>query len=303
MPTGNTMKNDFEKDINLGGNIETALSGQYELKASAVFQEAWKHTIKHFVSFSPAIIALIAVQVGIFYIALQLQLGDPSVILQAVKSPELLDNRIFQAIFIANFSYEVVSAPVFAGISLMAMSHAVGLMTKTRHIAKGLQFTVPVIIATLFSLVFQGIAGMVLPFLSLYLSLAFSQSILLICEKQVPPLKSLLLSLRAVNKKIFVLAGIYLVVMVMFVIAALFYGIGLIFVLPFFFHVKGIVYREMFGIRLKIVANQSSQSNHDNSGDDSNDDSNDDTDDSNDDHRNEDNNRGGKNKNPEVFDA
>ncbi|MCJ2376587.1 hypothetical protein LNL84_07025 [Vibrio sp. ZSDZ34] len=293
------MKNDFEKDINIGGNIETALSGQYELKASAVFQEAWKHTTRHFLSFSPAIIALIAVQVGIFYIALQLQLGDPSVILQAVQNPELLDSRIFQAIFVANFSYEVVSAPIFAGISLMAMSHSVGLITKTRHIAKGLQFTIPVIIATLFSLVFQGIAGTILPLLSLYLSLAFSQSILLICEKQVPPLKSLLLSLRAVNKKIFVLAGIYLAVMVMFVIAALFYGIGLIFVLPFFFHVKGIVYREMFGIRLKIVANQSSHEGHDDSSDDSDNDSSDDSDDQ----SNDDQHRSGKNKNPEVFDA
>jgi putative Ca2+/H+ antiporter (TMEM165/GDT1 family) len=299
MPTGNTMKNDFEKDINIGGNIETALSGQYELKASAVFQEAWKQTTRHFLSFSPAIIALIAVQVGIFYIALQLQLGDPSVILQAVQNPELLDSRIFQAIFVANFSYEVVSAPIFAGISLMAMSHSVGLITKTRHIAKGLQFTIPVIIATLFSLVFQGIAGTILPLLSLYLSLAFSQSILLICEKQVPPLKSLLLSLRAVNKKIFVLAGIYLAVMVMFVIAALFYGIGLIFVLPFFFHVKGILYREMFGIRLKIVANQSSHEGHDDSSDDSDNDSSDDSDDQ----SNDDQHRSGKNKNPEVFDA
>lgn len=287
------MKNDFERDFNLGGSIERAVSGQYELKAGAVFQEAWKQTTKHFMSFSPAIIALIFVQLGIFYIALQLQLGDPSVILQAFQDPSLLNEQIFQAIFVANFSYEVVSAPVYAGISLMAMSHAAGLTTKPRHIAKGLQFTVPVIIATLFSLVLQGMVSMILPFLSMYLSLAFSQSILLICEKKVPPLQSLLLSLRAVNKKIFVLAGIYILLVLMFIAGAMFYGIGLIFVLPFSFHVKGILYREMFGIKLKIVASQ------DDSG--SNDDS---------DHRDNDDNTpppprndGKPNKNPEVFDA
>ncbi|GMQ46532.1 hypothetical protein [Vibrio sp. 10N] len=285
------MKNDFERDFNLGGSIERALSGKYDLKAGAVFQEAWQQTIKHFLSFSPAIVALILVQVGIFYIALQLQLGNPAVILQAFQDPSLLDQSIFQAIFVANFSYEVVSAPVYAGISLMAMSHAAGLTTKPRHIAKGLQFTVPVIIATMFSLMLQGLVSMILPFLSMYLSLAFSQSMLLICEKKVPPLQSLLLSLRAVNKKIFVLAGIYTLLMLMFIVGAMFYGIGLIFVLPFFFHVKGIVYREMFGITLKIVATE------DNGSDDRSDDNNDNDDST------PPKDQDKPNKNPEVFDA
>ncbi|GAL25527.1 hypothetical protein ACPV5O_10795 [Vibrio maritimus] len=282
------MNKDFERDFNLGGTIERAISGKYELKAGAVFQEAWQQTMKHFLSFSPAIVALIVVQLGIFYIALKLQLGDPSVILQGFQDPSLLNEGIFQAIFVANFSYEVVSAPVYAGISLMAMSHAAGLTTKPRHIAKGLQYTVPVIIATLFSLMLQGIVSMILPFLSMYLSLAFSQSILLICEKKVPPLQSLLLSLRAVNKKIFVLSGIYLLLVLMFIVGAMFYGIGLIFVLPFFFHVKGILYREMFGITLKIVATE------DNGSSDQDGDDNDPTPPSNDDK---------PNKNPEVFDA
>lgn len=283
------MKNDFERDFNLGGSIERAVSGQYELKAGDIFQEAWKQTMKHFMSFSPAIIALIFVQLGIFYVALKLQLGDPGLILQAFQDPSLLDERIFQAIFVANFSYEVVSAPFYASVSLMAMSHSCGLTTKSRHIAKGLQFTVPVIIATLASLVLQGVVGMMLPFISMYLSLAFSQSILLICEKRIPPMQSLLLSLRAVNKKIFVLAGIYTLMMLMFIVGAMFYGVGLIFVLPFFFHVKGIIYREMFGIKLQITANQDDDSDggqgrppRDN------------------DHSN-DNDK--PNKNPEVFDA
>ncbi|MGR5131786.1 hypothetical protein [Vibrio alfacsensis] len=257
------MNNDFEKDFNLGGSVERALSGQYELKAGAVFSEAWRTTIQQFLSFSPAIILLLFVQLGIFYIALQLQLGDPSVILDALQNPESFTSDIVTAIYVANFSYEVISAPIYAGVSLMAMSHVAGLKTKVRHVGKGLQFTIPVILATLFSLVLQGAVGAIFPLLSLYLSLAFSHSILLICEKRVPPMQSLLLSLRAVNKKIFVVAGLYLSVMLMFIIAAMFYGIGLIFVLPFFFHLKGILYREMFGIKLKIVATQQNDNDHD----------------------------------------
>lgn len=272
------MNNDIEKDFNLGGNIEQALSGKYELRAADVFKEAWNNTISNFLSFSPAIVALLFVQLAIFYIALKLQLGDPSVILTALQNPESFDQSIVQAIFVANFSYEVVSAPIYAGISLMAMSHAAGLKTRPRHIAKGLQFTVPVILATLFSLVLQGIVGAILPFLSMYLSLAFSNSILLICEKKMSPFQALLLSLRAVNKKLLVLSGIYLLVMLMFVAAAMFYGIGLIFVVPFFFHVKGIIYRNMFGIKLQIVTSSKSDNDNDDSNSNDNSDNNDNSD-------------------------
>ncbi|CAE6942794.1 hypothetical protein ACOMICROBIO_GDFFDHBD_03150 [Vibrio sp. B1REV9] len=257
------MNSDFEKDFNLGGNVERALSGQYELKAGAVFSEAWRTTIQQFLSFSPAIILLLLVQLGIFYIALQLQLGDPSVILSALENPEAFTADIAGAIYVANFSYEVISAPIFAGVSLMAMSHIAGLKTKIRHVGKGLQFTVPVILATLFSLMLQGAIAIYLPLVSLYFALAFSQSILLICEKKVSPMQSLWLSFRAVNRKLFVVAGLYLSVMLMFIVAAMFYGIGLIFVLPFFFHMKGILYREMFGIKLKIVATQKKDNDHD----------------------------------------
>ncbi|EEX92360.1 hypothetical protein VIOR3934_01718 [Vibrio orientalis CIP 102891 = ATCC 33934] len=258
------MNNDIEKDFNLGGSVDRALSGDYELKAGEVIKEAWQHTIKNFLSFSPSIIILIALQLAIFYIALKLQLGNPGIILDAFTNPEAFDPSIFNAIMVANFSYEVISAPIYAGISLMAMSHAAGLTTKPRHIGKGLQYTMPVILATLFSLLLQGIAGMIFPFLSLYLSLAFSNAILLICEKQIPPMQSLLLSLRAVNKKIIVLAGIYSLVTIMFVVGMMFYGLGLIFVLPFFFHVKGIVYRNMFGIKLKIIASDRPKDEDDN---------------------------------------
>lgn len=248
------MSDNVEREFVVGGSVERALSGDYQLKIGEIFQEAWRATIKHFMSFSPSILLLIVAQAGIFYIALKLQLGDLSVILDAFQDPNLLTENIFQSIFIANFSYEVVSAPLYASLSLMAMSHVVGLKTKTAHIAKGLQFTVPVIIATLMSLVLQGIMSMLLPFLSMYLSLAFSQSLLLICEKRMTPMQSLLTSLRAVNKKIFVLALIYFVLVVMFLFATAFYGLGLILFLPFFFHVKGILYREMFGVKIYLVA-------------------------------------------------
>ncbi|WP_195707071.1 hypothetical protein [Vibrio metoecus] len=258
------MNNDIEREFNLGGSVDKALSGSYELKVGDVLKEAWGMTVKHFINFTPAIFVLIFVQLAIFYLAFKLQIGDLSVILSVFEQGGTVPDGLVQAMFIANFSYEVISAPIYAGISLMAMSHAAGLRTQTRHMSKGLQFTIPVILATLFSLMLQGVAGMILPFLSMYLSIAFSNSLLLICEKKVPPMQSLLLSLRAVNKKIFSLIAIYSVLMVLFIMSVFLYGIGLVLFLPFFFHVKGIIYRNMFGIRLKIIATDHPKDDQDN---------------------------------------
>lgn len=267
------MTKNIEKNFTLGGSIETALTGKYELKPGAVLHEAWKFTIKNFISFSPAIVILLIVQIAIFYIALKLQLGDPSVILQMFQNPETFDQSIIEAIFIANFSYEVISAPIYAGVSMMAMSHAAGLVTKPDHILKGLAFTVPIILATLISLIVQGVAGMLLPMFSMYFSIAFSNAVLLVCEKRMSPMQSLFLSIRAVNKKLFPLASIYMVLSVLMFLSAIFYGFLLIFTLPFFFHAKGIIYRNMFGISLKIIASEANgnEDQDNNSGNDDND--------------------------------
>lgn len=249
------MNDNVEKEFNVGGNIETALSGQYELKASNIIKEAWQLTRKHFWSFSPTIVVLIILQIAIFMIALKMQLGDPSILftlLDGTADSSKIEG-IVQSVMIANFSYEIISAPLYAGVCLMAMSHATGFKTRTNHIFKGLHFTIPVMLVTLMGLVLQGLAGAVLPFLSLYFSMAFSNSVFLVCEKRITPMRSLLLSLRAINKKLLPVVAVYALILVMFFAAALFYGIGFILVLPFFFHVKGIIYRDMFGIKMKVI--------------------------------------------------
>ncbi len=245
--------------INVGGNIETALSGKYTLSMGAVVSEAWKLTLRHFVRFTPAILALMLLQLVIFYVALSMQIDDLPKMFAAFANLEQFDPSYISAIVVANFSYEVISAPFFASLCMMAMSHSTGFNTKPSHLTKGLAFTVPVILATLASLLFQATASYLIPILSLYLSVAFSHSILLICEKRMTPLQSLWMSLRASNKKIFVLFGLYSLIILMLIASVALWGIGLVITLPFYFHVKAIVYREMFGVTLTVVASKAEQ--------------------------------------------
>lgn len=246
------MNNNSEKTINVGGSVELALSGKYPLTMKSVVKEAWHHTMKNFVSFSPAIVVLLIVQIAILYIALQMQLGDPWQVLAMISDQEQALTAL-NAISIANFSYEAISAPIYVGVCMMAVSHAVGIASRTGHILRGLQYTLPVIMVTLASLILQWVAGIFVPIVPLYLTLAFTFAPLLICEKRLSPWQALWLSLRAVNKKLFVLVAIHVLLMLMFIVAIAFYGIGLIVVLPFFFHVKGVLYRQMFGVQLKVI--------------------------------------------------
>ena len=71
--------------------------------------------------------------------------------------------------------------------------------------------------------------------------------------------------LDSLNKLLFILKEHFLLVAILSLGVVLrFYGLGLILVIPFYFHVKGIIYREMFGIRLKVVAKDKPNDEDDN---------------------------------------
>lgn len=252
------MNNQNEREWNVGGSVEQALSGNYSLKVGETLLEAWRHTTKHWLSFSPAIMVLVAMQLVVFYFTIKLQIGDFSQILTALQTDGLLPEGIIQAILVANVSYEVICVPFYAGVSLMAMSHCVGVTTRFHYFTKALPFTLPLITMTLISLVVQFIGGFLFPLLSMYVALLCSQAALLICEKRLPPVQALWLSIRAVNRKCLPLAAIHLVLLLLFFVALVSYGVGLIIVVPFYFHVKGVIYKTMFGVR--VIATHSDPS-------------------------------------------
>ncbi|MCE7576459.1 hypothetical protein LZS94_03000 [Aliivibrio fischeri] len=252
-----------EKTFILGGSIEKAISGQFELSPVSVLQEAWKNTVKHFFVFSPAILLLTFSYMAIFFLALQIQLGDPAVLFKAILGETELTTKISYAAFVAGLSAQVIVSPLTAGASLMGMSHAAGLKCRTSYIFKGIASAGMVALVTILSEVLQGMVNIYLPMVALYLSMAFGMSILLVCEKKVSPLQALLLSFRATNKKLASMLLIHIVIMLALVFGIALYGVGLIVVMPFIFNVKGIIYRNMFGITLKVMVKDKSGDDED----------------------------------------
>ncbi|QUJ68797.1 hypothetical protein KDD30_06835 [Photobacterium sp. GJ3] len=241
------------KSLQVGGSIEKAVSGQSELQAVSVLQEAWKVTAKHFLTFFPAVAGWFLAQMALLLLALKVQLGDPNIFFNAFISGEGLTPEVVQAGVMANFWAEVLSAPLFAGVSLMALNHAVGLPTKPRHLVKGFPFAVVSAVTVLLTSSLQGVGNVLFPILGLFLAMAFSMTITLVCEKRVSPLKAIQYSTVATFRKILPMSAIFIVVLILFFLSFATFGLGLIWTIPFFFNVKAIIYRNLFGITLQVT--------------------------------------------------
>ncbi|EAR53369.1 hypothetical protein SKA34_14090 [Photobacterium sp. SKA34] len=248
------MKEPINRSFHIGGSIEKALKGEVELQPVTVLAEAWKITGKNIFSFLPAVICLFLAQVALLLLGLEVQLGSPTVFFDAFVTGQGFTPEILKAGFMANFWSDVLIAPLYVGVSLMALNHAVGLPSKPSQIIKGFSFTLVSLITMLLLSSIQGLGSSVFPLIGLFLTMALSMAILLVCEKKVSPIKAIQYSFMATIRKVMPMTAIYIVIMLMFFISIATAGIGLIWTLPFFFNVKGIIYRNMFGVTLQVTS-------------------------------------------------
>lgn len=249
-------KQQLSNALHVGGTLEDALSGNYKLSASSVIQEGMKLTQKHFWRFLPAITALVIVNVFIFIATLSLLIPSPSDFIEGVLGQREMTEELLRKGQIAVFISTILSAPLYAGVSLMGLSHAIGFRTKPRHILKGLNYALPVIIAMTCISMIQSISREIVPLLSLFFGIAFSMTLLLICEKRLKPLEAMAVSFRSMTKKMLPLSIIYLCIGFVFLLSYMTAGLALFWALPFVFNVKGVLYREMYGVGIEITVSK-----------------------------------------------
>ncbi|MGF1683518.1 hypothetical protein [Photobacterium minamisatsumaniensis] len=244
------------KTFHVGGSVEKAVKGESELQSLAVLQEAWRVTAKNMLTFLPAVIGLFLAQVALLLLGLQVQLGSASMFFDSIIQGGEISAEVIEAGYMANFWSDVLSAPLYAGISLMALNHAVGLPSKPSHLVKGFPFALVSIVTVLLTSSLQGIGNALFPLVGLFLSMAFSFAIILVCEKRITPLKAIQYSLMATGRKILPMTAIFIAIMTMFIISFATAGVGLIWTIPFFFNAKAIIYRNLFGITLQVTTVQ-----------------------------------------------
>jgi len=243
--------------INVGGNIEKAIAGDYKIDTRTVLSEAWKLTQK---SRAPINLSL-AISFGIGMLASMFLiqfLGGFDAVMEDQGAHALI-----------NIVVTLVISPFLVGVEMIGIYHAIGIQTKTSVMFSFLKRGSWVAIVALFTstLTSLGLQLFVLP--GLFLLVIFSLTLPLVAEKQLSPIQAIVVSTRALWHQWFQIFFSYLAIFALFVLAMVpvvsiantpYSVLGVVLFLffmsylaPMFYHLKGVLYREIFGMKLQIT--------------------------------------------------
>ena len=150
--------------------------------------------------------------------------------------------------FISQIVIGLVSYPLYAGLTMLAIKRSVGAPTNAFMVFDYYSKIIPIFLLYVLMtiLVVLGFVLLVIP--GIYLMVAYSLAIPLLVEKNMRLWDALEASRKMISKRWFSVFGLYLVVLVIILISIVPLGIGLIWTLPFALVVPGIIYRNMFGV-------------------------------------------------------
>ncbi len=247
---------DPKKLIEIGGSPEKAVIGEYQLDVLAILKEGWQLTKTNKQAIITGLIFVLLIGIVFTLLASEYMGGIEAVLADQKKQ------------LIINIIATVILWPFVAGIEMMGISHAVGIKTRTGFIFAFLKRSAfiavtALIISSITSLGFY----LIVP--GIYLAVALSLTIPLIVEKNMSPTAAILLSLKATRFQWINLFKIYLILIALLVVTlipsfigfppvlAMGFFIGaMVWLAPLYYNVKGILYREIFGVRMEVVANQ-----------------------------------------------
>lgn len=243
--------------VQVGGTIEKAEKGEYNLNINAILSEAWESTRSSRLSINIAFIFTIFLAMLLSMIAGHYMGGLENV---------LADER---ATWLLNIVITLIISPFLAGIEMMGVYHAIKLKTHSRLVFAFLSRGSFVAICALLSSSITTLGFQLLFLPGIYLMVALSLTMPLIIEKHMSPIKAMVCCLKATRFQWFKMFAIYFLVSIgLFIVSiplimldSTAYGLlgvvlfvfGFSYLVPLFYNVKGILYREIFGLTLHSV--------------------------------------------------
>lgn len=256
--------------VQVGGSIEQAVKGDYAIDTKQVLSQAWQQTLKARVSINLGLGFSLILGMLVSYFASG-YLGGIEAVFQ---DP--------QASMILNILVTVVIWPFMAGVEMMGVLHSIGMKTKPSMIFSFLKRGSWVAICALLtsSLISLGLQLLILP--GIFLAVVLSLTIPLVVEKQLSPVKAIVISVQALRFKWFQLMTLYLVLIMCFLallfpmallvessiapVGVVIFLFGMTYLAPWYYNVKGILYRDIFGIQVasnnpeKVIENTANAS-------------------------------------------
>lgn len=232
--------------VRIGGDLEQALKGQYQIDVKAILSEAWSTTGSNWRPLALASATTLALTFlgAMALVQLILSSGGPE-----LTTEVLLESS---ALWQSNLLLTALVAPFFGGLAMMGVRGAVNLPCRAGQVFDVVRLIIPLALAALLSslLVNLGVGLFLLP--GIYLMVGTSMATTLIIEKRLTPLKAIWFSIRGLHHNWLKFFQLYTAAFLLFLLAMIPMGLGLIWVSPFYYNLKGIIYREVFGIRVGI---------------------------------------------------
>jgi hypothetical protein len=249
--------------VNIGGNIERALTGQYQINSKAVLNEAWGNTKKSRMSINLALLFVLVLGTIVSLVASSF-FGGIEQIIQQAQEPE----KNSQALQIINIIVTITIWPFIAGIEMMGVFHAVKQPIHPKMVWSFLSRGSWVALCALLTSILINIGAQLFIIPGVVLAALLSLTIPLVVEKRYSPLQAIVTSLRSLRFSLLPLIAIYgflfmvlltLVLPIVFLLesnllllAVIVFLFVLSYLAPLFYNVKGILYREIFGVLCQV---------------------------------------------------
>lgn len=225
---------DVDPEVALPVNLEAAVAGRYDFTVGEVMDEAWRLVKGMKASFWGAAIL----------VALLDLLGDTilSVLFSffLTKEPGAIVTGVFRAVTGA------LMTPVTMGMTMMCVRRALGAPISFSTAFSYYRRAFPALGCALLSLLMAGLGTLALVLPGIYLSVAYSFAIPLVCDQGLSPWQALETSRRAVTHRWWSVLGLALVASVLTVVSALGLLIPLVWTIPWAMMTSAVLYRRIF---------------------------------------------------------
>lgn len=238
--------------VSVGGSVERAVKGDYDINVKAVLTEAWQYTLQSRISINLSLFLVLFFGMVVSFIASSFFGGIELVI----EDPQLLQ--------IINIIVTIAVWPFMAGIEMMGVYHAINKPTQTKMLLSFLHRGSWVALCALLTSLLISIGFQLLIIPGVLLAVLLSLTVPLVVEKKITPMQAIVLSIKALRFKMMPLLTIYTVLfMALFSlvlpvallvestfapIAIVVFLFGFSYLAPWYYNVKGILYRDIFGV-------------------------------------------------------
>ncbi len=244
-----TPEADLSQNIELdraGGNIDDAVSGNFQVNMLDTLGEAWRR-LKGF---------KLKCHIGlILYFLVFLGAAVVYLVVVSLIAASGADESIIGVLgWVFQLVITVVSLPMSYALLIMAMRHANGKPVSAGEVFRHFGSILSLLVAYILEVILITIGLMLLVLPGIYLMFAYMYAMPLIIEKKMGPWHAMEVSRRALTRVWFRFFGLVWLITLINILGTLTLGIAWIWTIPWSILAMAMVYEKIFGVEAHTLA-------------------------------------------------